>query len=99
MRPAGCRAHPCSSGPALEVADLPGLLLDPFLGSVELFLLLALDLFLATLPTERSVAGEVAGRLLHATGELVDEAHQITSSARSYPRGAQAKRHARWIGS
>src|SRR5215213_5008885 len=74
------------SGLAFQVADLLGLVLDSFLGSTQLFLLLAFGFFLTTSAAERFVAGDITGGLLRAPGQLVDEAHRITSWARSYPR-------------
>src|SRR5829696_5469481 len=83
---------PRRSGLALELSDLLGLVLDPILGSVQLFLLFAFGLFLATLAAKRGIAGDIAGGLLRAAGHFVDEAHRITSWPRSYPRGESAKR-------
>src|SRR5215208_777199 len=82
------------SGLAFQVADLLGLVFDPFLGSTQLFLLLAFGFFLTTLAAERFVAGDVTGGLRRAPGQLVDEAHRITSWARSCPRPRRAKRTA-----
>src|SRR2546423_2307630 len=77
-------------GLLLEVSDLLGLFLDAALGAVELFLLLALPLFPRALTSQRGIAREVAGRLLGPAGQLVDEAHRITSLARFYPSATDA---------
>src|SRR3954447_25155690 len=75
------RAHRHQSGIAFELSDLLGLVLDPILGAVQLFLLLAFGFFLAALATKRRIAGEIAGGLLRPAGHLVYEAHGITSGA------------------
>src|SRR5436190_9788267 len=73
--PRACRRVPLSSGPALEVGDLLGLVLDLLLGPAQLVLRLALLLFLAPLVAQSGIVGNVAGRLLGASGDLVDDAH------------------------
>src|SRR3954447_9336701 len=74
-----------SSGFAFEPANFLGLLLDPFLGSVQLFLLLALGFFDATLAMKRRIALQVTGSLLCPPGDLVNEAHRITSTGAATP--------------
>src|SRR4029079_1502490 len=66
------------SGAALEVGDILRLLLDPILRVGELLLLLALALLPTSLCAKRAVAGEVTGRLLRASRDLVDDAHAAT---------------------
>src|SRR5436190_19766269 len=79
MRPASSPGAPRRLGLAFEVADLLGLVLDLLLGAAELIFLLSLELLLGALPAQRGVAGHVSGCLLRAAGDLVDEAHAITS--------------------
>src|SRR3954465_7052314 len=64
-------------GAPLEVGDILRLLLDPVLRVGELVLLLALTLLAATLSAKRAVAGNVSGRLLRASRDLVDDAHGV----------------------
>src|SRR4051812_48179400 len=72
---------PCAPGPrwtsglALALSDLGGLVLDVLLRTVQLVLGLALPLLLTALATHAAVAGHVAGGLLRPTGDLVQDAH------------------------
>src|SRR5581483_823723 len=58
----------------------------------QLVLGLALALLLAALALEAGIAGDVSGRLLGSAGQLVDQAHECSSSCRgsefTYPTAA-----------
>src|SRR5436190_4648918 len=66
-------------GLALEVRHLVGLGVGPLLAACQLVLGLALALLLATLAPQRRVVGQVSGRLLGATRDLVHDAHSRAS--------------------
>src|SRR3954468_10933992 len=68
-------------GLALEVGDLGRLVLDTVLRMGELVLGLALALFLATLAPQRRIVGQIAGRLLEPSGQLVHDAHALALPA------------------
>src|SRR6185503_18271349 len=79
-----------SSGLALEVRDLGGLVLDLVLGVVELLLRLALALLAGALAVQRRIAGDVAGSLLGAACDLVDDAHlnPLRVARPTWPQGS-----------
>src|SRR3954465_8120926 len=71
----GVMTTPSGSGLTLEALDLLGLALGALIGGGQLFLGLALALLALAFAPELSVAGQVPGRLLRPTGDLVENAH------------------------
>src|SRR5436190_19934583 len=88
-RPSSLTSMLLGSGATLEVRDLARLLLGALLRIGELLLGLTLPLLLAALGAHRGIAGQVAGGLLRASRELVDDAHLCSlpssGAAWSYP--------------
>src|SRR5215208_3381042 len=74
-RPGRRRVLGWLGGLPLEVRHLVGLRVGPLLAARQLVLGLALALLLAALAPQRRVVGQVSGRLLGATGDLVNDAH------------------------